>query len=186
MRRASDLPGATISMTHAMLGGVREHLFRAESECEEAGFLLARVRAKEERPVLMCMDWLPIPAEGFTSRSAWYLELTDAMRARVIKLAHDRDAALIEVHSHPAQRRACFSWSDLHGFEEFVPHVMWRLPHRPYAAVVMASNSFDGLVWADPQTPLQVTDLVTGDAVAMRATGLTLTNWDEICERSAI
>jgi hypothetical protein len=70
-------------------------------------------------------------------------------RARVIKLAHERNAILLEVHSHPSGQPACFSPADIFGLVEFVPHIRWRLKGKPYAALVFGRNSVDGLAWFD-------------------------------------
>ena len=50
------------------------------------------------------------------------------------------------------------------GLGDWVPHVRWRLPGRPYAALVFGDDSFDGLVWtgetseAGPVAGLRVAD----------------------------
>src|SRR5258705_270857 len=126
---------------------VRGHLLPRGGECEEAAFLFAHPETIADSTVLSVIECIMIPPEGFASRSRFYLELTDETRAAVIKRAHDLGAGLIECHSHPGQRGAFFSWSDLHGFDDFVPHVRWRLSGRPYAAVVFASDSIDVIAW---------------------------------------
>ncbi|MFQ5807933.1 MAG: hypothetical protein ACE5I3_15925, partial [Phycisphaerae bacterium] len=55
--------------------------------------------------------------------------------------AHDRDACLVELHSHTSPWPAAFSVSDMIGFRDFVPHILWRL-RRPYGAVVVAGETF--------------------------------------------
>lgn len=87
------------------------------------------------------------------SQSARHVVLTEEVRPRVIKMAWDRNQCLIEAHSHGPRGRAEFSPSDLLGFEEWVPHVRWRLRGRPYVALVVAGNKWDGLVWID-STPV--------------------------------
>src|SRR2546425_3019395 len=83
-----------------------------------------------------------VPPEGFFHQSAYHLELSDKTRATVIKNAHDLEASLAEVHSHPSPAPAAFSSSDIAGLEDFVPHVWWRLKGRPYFAFVFGLTSF--------------------------------------------
>jgi hypothetical protein len=63
------------------------------------------------------------------------------------------------------------------GFQEWVPHIMWRLRQRPYVAVVVTPDSFDALVWqAGDQVmrPRGLHSLVLDDGRELRPTGETL------------
>jgi hypothetical protein len=129
------------------------HLLPAEAEHEEAAFAFV-APAKTASVTFAVLEWYAVPPDGFAYRSKYGIELTDATRATVIKRAHDLGASLVELHSHPYPRPAEFSPSDLAGFEEFVPHVWWRLKARPYFALVVAPGSFDALCWmSSPETP---------------------------------
>lgn len=129
---------------------VRRHLLPWWHRKEEAAFLY--VRCGED--AFEYLEWYRVPATGFTSRSAYHLELSDETRAKVIKRAHDLGASIVELHSHLGRRQAQFSASDLAGFRDFVPHVLWRLKHLPYFAVVMTRTGFDGFVWkCGPDAP---------------------------------
>lgn len=171
---------AVINLDDERLNRLRRHLLPARSSCEEAAFLFARPEHTSDGLVFEVVEIYLVPPEGFTARSEYYLELSDATRAAVIKKAHDLDAALIEFHSHPKQREACFSWSDLHGFDEFVPHVMWRLNGRPYAAVVMALDSIDALFWLDARGRGTQLDGLASSSGLVPSSGLTVANWGEI------
>lgn len=141
------------------------HLLPARLEAEEAAFACVTPQSENGTTIFRCLEWIPVPPEGFASRSAFHFELTDEMRAMVIKRAHDLGASLVEFHSHDGYWPAQFSPSDLAGFEEFVPHVWWRLKKRPYLAVVVARTGFDGFVWiSDPKVP----DRLAGIRVAER------------------
>lgn len=176
----------TINMPSALLDRLRQHLFPRGGVCEEAAFLFARNGPVGRADVLDVFESELIAPAGFTSRSRYYLELSDATRAALIKRAHDLSASLIECHSHPGQRQACFSWSDLHGFDEFVPHVMWRLKDRPYAAIVMASDTFDGLVWSTADAGSEAIRAITTERGELLPTGLTSLNWSEIYDRQPV
>jgi hypothetical protein len=112
------------------------------------------------------------------SPSLRHVVLADDVRPRVIKTAWDRNECLIEAHSHGPRGHAEFSPSDLLGFEEWVPHVTWRLRGRPYAALVVAGDKWDALVWIDraPVAPAAI-EITDGGRVidALRITGATAT-----------
>ena len=154
---------------------MRLHLLPVQSRLEQGGFLFSRYIAEVDRnPVFDYADWILLKADDYAKQYQDYLELTDATRARIIKRAHDLDACLIEFHSHPGPHPAAFSPSDMHGFEEFVPHVRWRLKGKPYAAIVIAPSGFDALAWVDTLgTAIQLDTIDTGTEV-LRATELTL------------
>ncbi|MBW7932343.1 MAG: hypothetical protein H3C62_01770 [Gemmatimonadaceae bacterium] len=152
------------------------HLLADSRGRESAAFAFVRPGAGELHTAFKCVEWFPVPEAGFTSRSAVHLELTDSTRASVIKRAHLLDASIVEFHSHTGPWPASFSPSDLAGFKEFVPHVRWRLKGRPYVAIVVAGDGFDGFVWAgDDLRPKQL-DAIRVDAHVLDATKLTYWN----------
>ena len=174
-----------VTLSSTALDGIRNHLFSRNTGCEEAVFLFAESVENAGACHLRCREWFAVPSDGFVHRSRWFLELTDEMRGQLIKRAHDLECSLVELHSHPSQDNACFSWSDLRGFEEFVPHVLWRLPSRPYCALVMTEASFDGLLWPQPGLPIAV-DTIELERTRICSTGLTVRHWDEIIGRSPV
>ena len=137
---------SVLRFTESIHGAVWDHLVRSGSRVEEAAFAYA-VPTTEEAHLFDIVDWFAVDPSGFESRSAYHLELTDETRARAIKHAHDLGASLVELHSHVDGEPARFSWSDLSGFREFVPHVWWRLKGKPYFAIVAVAKSFDGFSW---------------------------------------
>ncbi|MFM9994870.1 MAG: hypothetical protein ACKVU4_03610 [Phycisphaerales bacterium] len=176
------MPLTAIHLRDGLFEQVRGHLLPHGGECEEAAFLFARAETRLDTIILSVSDSMMIPPEGFASRSRYYLELTDETRAAVIKRAHDLGTGLIECHSHPSQRGACFSWSDLHGFDDFVPHVRWRLGGRPYAAVVFATDSIDALAWAGAAGEASPVSIVNAGKGLIHPTGATYQNWNAIYE----
>ena len=128
------------------------HLLPQRARSETAAFMFVR-RTSTDAARFEYIEWYAVPPDGFVSRSEYHLELTDETRAFVIKRAHDLEGSIAEFHRHAGSRPAAFSPSDHAGFREFVPHVWWRLKGRPYLAVVVSQDSFDGLVWLDsPQS----------------------------------
>jgi len=162
----------------AVYASLTTHLLQDGSRLEEAAFVYANMESNDSALCFRYVDWLAVPLEGFEHRTAFYLELTDEMRARVIKRAHDLGACLIEFHSHTGPWPARFSPSDLEGFEEFVPHVWWRLKGKPYIAIVVTREDIDALAWVqDPHTPRILDGLVSGKQI-ISPTGLSLRSND--------
>ncbi|MDP9225950.1 MAG: hypothetical protein M3P18_19360 [Actinomycetota bacterium] len=148
------------------------HLLADKDGPEEAVFVFARASSLEGRHVFEHIDWFRVPREGFALHSAFHFELAEEQQAAIIKRAHDLGASIIEFHSHRGIWPAEFSGSDWAGFEEFVPHVWWRLKGRPYAALVVTATGFDGLAWIESaDTPIRVTELIANDRV-ITPTGL--------------
>jgi hypothetical protein len=120
-----------------------------------------------------------LKAEHFSVQEAYYLELTDATRARVIKRAHQLSCSLIEFHSHVGHAKAQFSGSDIAGFKDIVPHIWWRLAKRPYAAVVVARDGFDAFIWSDnPEAPVRLDQMKAGERI-LYPTNRTIWNFNE-------
>lgn len=147
------------------------HLLQPDG-CEHAAFAFAEFNAEDSQ--FHVIELLAVAPDDCVGQSAYYLELSDGLRAAVIKQAHELDASLIEFHSHRSQHSAAFSISDFTGFSDFVPHVWWRLGGRPYAAVVVAESSLDALAWTKgPDCPIPVTEIRV-DEESIRPTGLSL------------
>jgi hypothetical protein len=155
-----------LEIPDTIFAAVKAHLLPNRFIHEEAAFMFVRQQTKSKDKVFVYLDWFAVPEKGFLSRSGFHFELTDEIRARAIKHAHDLDASLVEFHSHKRCRSAGFSVSDLFGFQEFVPHVWWRLKGRPYFAVVVSRYGFDGLVWIiDANTPQYLDGIIVGRSV---------------------
>lgn len=151
---------AILAISESTYRTMRRHLLPWWHRVEGAAFLYV---VPGKAGAFECVERFLVPASGFASRSAYHLELSDETRATVIKRAHDLGASLVELHSHVGRGSARFSPSDLSGFRDFVPHVFWRLKNRPYFAVVMTRNGFDGLVWTDdPRSPERLRGIQAG------------------------
>lgn len=158
------------------------HLFSAWNT-EQVAFLFANASTADGKLLLSVDDQYLVPRSSFVSRSSFHFELNDAAKAHVIKVAHDRERCLVEVHSHPFPTPACFSPTDVTGLFEWVAHARWRLQNRPYAALVVSPGSFDALVFSGIRG-LQPTvlEMLSVGAVRLRPTGTTAQNWKAICD----
>jgi hypothetical protein len=150
------------------------HLLPGDTANEQAAFLFARVRATDQDVTLEVIDSAKLAAADFAVQAPDYLELADATRARLIKRAHDLDASLIEMHSHPGPWDAAFSPSDLRGLSETVKHMWWRLKRRPYAAIVIAPSGFDALVWLNGPPFLQGLHSLAAGSQILAPTNITI------------
>jgi hypothetical protein len=152
----------------AVYAGVPEHL----SKPEQVGFFLADYDRTNDKFTLRA--WRPVLEDGYALQTPVHVELTDETRAEMIQWATLERMSLVEIHSHGGPYTAAFSPSDCWGFDDWVPHLWWRLQARPYAAlVVSADRTFDGWAWIDdPRMPRQIDELVV-DGGAQHATGET-------------
>jgi hypothetical protein len=141
-----------IEMTSKQFASLRHDLW----EPEAVVFMYARF--SERRFAVVEVE--AMPAGDIESRSDRHVVLRDDVRPRLIAKATASDLAIVEAHSHGPKGFAAFSASDLAGFEEWVPHFSWRLGGRPYAALVVAGNSWDALAWIEgPREPEPVTEI---------------------------
>jgi hypothetical protein len=155
----------------------REHL---RGDIEQVGFFLADFDVVSDRFVLR--DWRAISPEAFKDQSAYHVTLCDETRLGIIRWASQADACLIEVHSHGDHGKAGFSSTDIHGFEDWVPHVRWRLRARPYAAIVTTATAFDAIAWLDNTGEPSPIEQLEVDQRTCVPTGWTLSHWSELKE----
>lgn len=149
-----------------------KHLLPPAPVSEEVAFVYVKQRIEDETLYLDYINWDPVLPTDFVTRSEYHLQLSDEARASVIKRAHDLNASLVEFHSHLGSWPAQFSSSDFEGFDEFVPHVLWRLKQRPYIAVVVAQSGFDGLVWKENVNAFQRLNGIMVDGQLFKSSGL--------------
>lgn len=121
--------------------------------------------------VLRAVDLLTAGPELLDDADAWHVALTDAGRQAVLRWAAERGVGLAEVHTHPGWWPAEFSEVDLGGLRHWASNVVWRLGGRPYAALVIASASIDGLVWRDRDAVPVVPDGVERSGRLLLPTG---------------
>ena len=123
---------------------------------------------------LTLLDWYPVQANEYEVQTSYYVQLVDEIRPKIIKKVFDLDAAIVEIHTHIGTSEAHFSPSDLEGFKEFVPHIMWRLDGKPYAAIVVTVKDFDALIWIDnPNEEAGLTELRVADKI-LTPNGITM------------
>jgi len=125
------------------------------------------------------VDLEPMAGRDVASRSDRHVVLHDEVRPRLIATASARGLSLVEAHSHGARGYAAFSATDLVGFEEWIPHLWWRLRGQPYAALVAAGDRWDALAWIDgPRDPRPVAEIeIAGHTGTTRIVPTSATFW---------
>ena len=135
-----------LKLTAEQFDDLRAHLLRNRNE--QVAFAFAAVAEANDSRVFEVGDLYLVPREDFAIQTEYHVELTEDALSKVIKMAWDRRAAIVDFHSHPrASTPVFFSPSDLLGFADLVPHASWRLRGKPYLGLVLAPNSVDALVW---------------------------------------
>jgi len=130
----------------AIAEALRAHLF--QDELEQGAFLFAQADERVGTLSLRVVDVYLVPPTGWQIQEEVYLEMKDAERAKIMKMARDRSFAAIDCHSHPGTMGdVSFSPSDRKGISDFAPYAKWKLDARPFAAMVWAETSVDAVIW---------------------------------------
>ncbi len=172
--RESERPRLRIALSGLCYRSLLAALVREKDEREHGAFLFAK---PEAQGLLEVVDVELLQSDHFESQSFGYLELREGALQEMILRAHQSETALIEAHSHPFSiGRVSFSPFDEDGLREVAPHVVWRLPGRPYVALVFGRKTFDGLFWSKAGEPSGAVDLVV-DGEVLSSTGESLRRW---------
>jgi hypothetical protein len=139
---------------------------------EQVGFFLADF--DEDAATFRLLEWRLALPDDFEEGGRHHVALTDEAQASAIQWAWSAGRCLVEAHSHGDRWPAEFSVTDLSGFEEWVPHVRWRLRGLPYAAIVTGGEDFDGLAWVDTSGRPEQVAVITGEGYNLVPTGRTL------------
>lgn len=164
----------SLALPTGMWSRLRQHLLPEGVHDEQAAFLFASAVPNRGELRFEATDAYMLGVGDFDVQHPEYLEITDDCKTRLIKHAHEHSVSLIELHSHPGPWPAAFSAYDLHGLSETVPHVMWRLKGRPYAAIVVARSGFDAMVWPSKEAAPLPLAAIDADGMTLRPTNLTL------------
>ena len=155
------------------------HLLPKDTKKEQAAFLFCTTVSDDDSLVFEAMDHALLSPTDFAAQYCDYIELTDETRISLIKRAHNLNASLVEMRSHPGPWPAAFSFSDRNGLRETVPHMRWRLRKRPYMAIVVAPSGYDALVWnGDAKIPEALAGIEVGGHL-MHPTNASLEGWND-------
>ena len=124
---------------------IRAHLFKGQKE--QGCFLFVHAHFNGAVINLNVKKVHLIKADKWDHQSDFHLELKDEEKVKIMLMARKQDYDLIECHSHLWSGVAKFSPSDIHGLDEFVRYVWWKLPGKIYGALVLTQNDVAGQVW---------------------------------------
>lgn len=156
-----------ITISQNQFNEVWNHLLPADDQREHVAFMFADFMRRSDSSHLVVQGSRLITGAEYIKQRSDYLELSDDARITIIKQAHQSSRALIELHSHPFPGKwaAAFSLADMNGFKHTVPNMLWRLPNRPYTAIVVAHSGFDALTWHEPNKPQSIVGLLIDQKV---------------------
>lgn len=146
---------ATVAVPESVWNEVVEH-FRGVAD-ERFGFLLAGEVTTPRGPRFVVDQFLPIADDDVdlsyeSERNIRLQALLD-----IVNRARREGMALIEIHNHALTTRDVeFSPIDWEGLDEFSEYVMDALPGRAYGALVLGSESVDGVYFLEPRKPLPI------------------------------
>lgn len=173
------MPRLRITLSRELHRVLHAGLIRDGDQREYGAFLFAEPRTYG---LLEVVDLELLEADQLDTQTLGYLELRDGGLQKMILRAHKSGTALVEAHSHPFSvgPSVAFSPFDELGLCEVAPHVSWRLPGRPYGALVFGRRAFDGLFWSGPeQAPRGAVDLLVGGEL-LRSSGESLHRWGKL------
>ncbi len=136
----------TIFIPSSIAATLHQHLF--QNEVEQGAFLFAKAGCDAGRLHLDVTDFYLVPARGWEVQMEVYLQMKDSERAKIMKLARDKNLCAIDCHSHPhAGDDVWFSPSDVAGIREFARYAKWKLDGKPFGAMVWGEQSVDAVLW---------------------------------------
>src|SRR5204862_2134353 len=119
-----------------------------QNEVEQGAFLFAEARSDGGELQLNVTDFYLVPPRGWEVQMEVYLQMKDSERAKIMKLAREKNLCAIDCHSHPrADDDVWFSPSDVAGISEFAEYAKWKLDGKPFAAMVWGEESVDAVLW---------------------------------------
>lgn len=158
---------------------LRNHLLVRDPLREQAAFMFAKALEHSDELRLVIASVRLVEPHELACHSSCHLELKEETWSAVIREAHQRQAALVEVHSHVGDDSAEFSASDMNGLSSTAPHVAWRLKGRPFAALVVTRKDFDALCWGPGQPDPDVLTALHIGTQALAPTSRSRRRWHE-------
>lgn len=127
---------------------LRSHLLRAMNSDEEAAFLIAGTKVKEEGIDLLIKEIVPVPSEALITQSSMGLEIHPDFISTVVKRCRLENRSLLMAHSHPFSSHGVgFSSIDDHGEQLLMPKIVARAPNSVHGTMVFGRSSLDARLW---------------------------------------
>jgi hypothetical protein len=162
-----------IHLSEGLHSVLKMHLF--QNDLEQAAFLFCQYEETEDSIIMRPVEIYTVPAQAWDVQLDIYLQMSDAERGKILKMARDKRLALIDCHSHPhSNSDVWFSPSDVAGITEFAAYVKWKLNGKPFAAIVWGEQSMDSVMWSGDFAVASALDglrVVGGEATNLKPTG---------------
>ena len=162
-----------ISIPSSIVETLRRHFF--QNEVEQGAFLFAEAKRENGKLNLVVADYYLVPASGWEVQAEVYLQMRDSERAKIMKLAREKNLCAIDCHSHPrVSDDVWFSPSDVAGITEFAQYAKWKLGGKPFAAMVWGEESVDAVLWQEAFSeaqPLAAVQIVGNSNKTLITTG---------------
>ncbi len=148
----------TVSIAYADFTTLSERLFSADAN-ENAAFALCGYARRPGEDRLYVRRLVEVPAEGYSARTPFHLEIMPRFINEVVDLANGRMAILV-IHSHPGGLTSSYSASDDFGEERLLGVLSDLIPGAPHASLLFSEEGVIGRYWEDrqfvPMEPVKV------------------------------
>lgn len=127
---------------------LRSHLLRALNSDEEAAFLIAGTKVKEEGVDLLIREVIPVPPDALITQSSSGLQIDPIFISVVVKRCRLEHRSLLLAHSHPfSSHGVSFSSIDDYGEQLLMPKIVARVSDRIHGTMVFGHKSLDARLW---------------------------------------
>jgi hypothetical protein len=128
---------------------------------ERVGFFAATAGSIRDGMVLLLVDYLSIPDDGYVADD----NFGALLHAGAFRLARQRalsdGVSIVHAHLHDEPALPWFSRTDMHEMARFMPDFLKVRPSLPHAAVVFSIDRAAGLCWtSEAPEPIAITDVV--------------------------
>jgi hypothetical protein len=112
---------------------------------ERVGYLIVR----SEHGLHVATEYIPLEDTDYEfSADLVGAQFSGAAIKRMLRVAHEKQAGLFNVHEHGGRGRPDFSGVDLRSYSGLVP-AFFGMSVGPHGAVLLSEDQITGLVWAD-------------------------------------
>lgn len=136
---------------------LRSHLLRALHSDEEAAFLIAGAKSKDQGIDLLIKEIIPVPPEALITQGPAGLEVHPDFISVIVKRCRQESRSLLLAHSHPfSLQGVSFSSVDDYGERLLMPKIVARVPDKVHGTMVFGRQSLDARLWTPEGEHMEV------------------------------
>ncbi len=154
---------ACLRLPAALMGDLREHLFRPDGD--EHGAVIGASVIETGRGIRLLARRLFLAEDGidYVPGERGHRMLTPCFVLRCVRACAQQGLAYLAVHNHPGSDRVAFSGDDMASHRRGYPALLDILDGSPAGALVFARNAAAGDIWLSPQHQIELDHaVVTG------------------------